>query len=84
MIPGPEYNLNDVACPSFIATTDSSDVVLAILMQDKTIKFLNVATDINNIFDGIYVEELGIFYLNSFQKTGFFTVGKRLRDDNFT
>lgn len=68
-----KYVINDVTCPSFLIFTKSSEVFLGVLLE-SSIKFWSVACDANNVESALFSEELGLLFLNSRERSGFYSV----------
>ena len=73
IIAGEKYIINDVMCPSFILFYTSSEVILGVLVGDS-VKFWTVNCETSSIESALYSEELSVLYLNSQEKSGFYTV----------
>lgn len=73
IIAGEKYIINDVTCSSFILFSASSEVILGVLIEDS-VRFWTVNCETSSIESALYSEEMGLLYLNSREKSGFYTV----------
>lgn len=73
MISGENYLINDAICQSIILFTASSEIMIGILIEDS-IKFWSFTCDTSAVDSAVFSEELGLLYLNSHEKSGFFSV----------
>lgn len=73
IIAGEKYMINDVACPSFILFSASSEVTIGVLIENY-VKFWTVNCETFCIESALYSEEMCVLYLNSREKSGFYTV----------
>lgn len=73
IIAGEKYIINDVICPSFILFSASSELILGVLVEDSA-KFWTMNCETSSIESALYSEEMSLLYLNSREKSGFYTV----------
>lgn len=73
IVAGESYVINDAVCPSFILFFASSEVILGVLIEGS-VKFWTLSCDLPPIESAAFSEELGVYYLNAWEKSGFFTV----------
>lgn len=73
IIAGEKYIINDDICSSFILFSASSEVILGVLIEDS-VKFWTLNCETSSIESAQFSEELSLFYLNSHEKSGFYTV----------
>lgn len=73
IVAGEGYVINDTVCPSFILFYASSEVILGVLIEDS-VKFWTLNCDLPSIESAFFSEELGLYYLSAWEKSGFYTV----------
>lgn len=73
IIPGEEYTINDYDCSSMIIFTDSSEILLGILIEDS-IKFWTLSHDLEIVNSANYSKELGALFIHSSIMSGIFSV----------
>ena len=73
IITGEKYIINDALCSSFLIFSANSDIFLGVLIEES-VKFWTVTCETSSIESALYSEELGLFYLNSREKSGFYAV----------
>lgn len=71
-IVGEKYTINDEICPSFLLFS-STEIILGVLIEGS-IKFWYISHDISAVESASFSEDIGLFYLNSRNSSGFYTV----------